>query len=307
MKIFNNASEMIGHTPLMDIGRFAEGAAARVAVKLEYKNPAGSSKDRVGLALIRDAVERGLLAPGGTVIEPTSGNTGIGIASACAALGYRAVIVMPDSMSAERRKLMTAYGAELVLTPGAQGMAGAVAKAQELKDSIPGSVIAGQFVNPANPKVHFDTTGPEIWEDTDGKVDIFVASIGTGGTVSGVGRYLKSRNSAVKIVGIEPAESPLISQGRSGPHGIQGIGANFVPDTLDREVIDEMLTVATADAFTAARNFARSAGVLVGISSGAALCGAMELAKRPENAGKLIVALLPDSGERYLSVPGLFD
>ena len=290
MKIFNNASEMIGHTPLMDIGRFAEGAAARVAVKLEYKNPAGSSKDRVGLALIRDAVERGLLAPGGTVIEPTSGNTGIGIASACAALGYRAVIVMPDSMSAERRKLMTAYGAELVLTPGAQGMAGAVAKAQELKDSIPGSVIAGQFVNPANPKVHFDTTGPEIWEDTDGKVDIFVASIGTGGTVSGVGRYLKSRNSAVKIVGIEPAESPLISQGRSGPHGIQGIGANFVPDTLDREVIDEMLTVATADAFTAARNF-----------------GAMELAKRPENAGKLIVALLPDSGERYLSVPGLFD
>ncbi|MBQ3404557.1 MAG: cysteine synthase A [Oscillospiraceae bacterium] len=298
---------MIGHTPLMDIGGFTEGAAARVVVKLEYKNPAGSSKDRIGLALIKDAVERGLLAPGGTVIEPTSGNTGIGIASACAALGYRAVIVMPDSMSAERRKLMGAYGAELVLTPGAQGMAGAIAKAQELKESIPGSIIAGQFVNPANPRAHFETTGPEIWEDTDGKVDIFAAAMGTGGTVSGVGRFLKSRKPEVKVVGIEPKESPLVSEGRSGPHGIQGIGPNFVPDTLDRGILDEVLTVTTADAYSAARNFARSAGVLVGISSGAALAGALELAKRPENAGKLIVALLPDSGERYLSVQGLFD
>ena len=273
----------------------------RLLAKLEGCNPAGSAKDRVALSMILDAEEKGLLKPGSVIIEPPSGNTGIGLCCVAAARGYKCIIVMPDSMSVERQKLMTAFGAQLVLTPGAGGMSAAIARAEELKASIPGSIIAGQFENPANPDAHYRTTGPEIWTDTEGKVDIFVAGIGTGGTITGTGRYLKEKNPAIKIVGVEPADSPLLTRGVSGPHGIQGIGANFVPSILDRSVIDEILPVTTEDAYTAGRRMGTEEGVLAGISGGAALWAAMELAKRPENAGKTIVALLPDSGERYLS------
>ena len=276
---------------------------ARVLAKLEMFNPAGSAKDRVAKAMLDDAEAKGLLASGGTIIEPTSGNTGIGLASIGASRGYRVIIVMPDSMSVERRLLMTAYGAELVLTEGKKGMAGAVEKAEELKASIPGALILGQFENPANPAAHRVTTGPEIWEDTDGKVDIFVAGVGTGGTISGVGQYLKSRKGGVKIVAVEPKTSPLLSEGHAGPHGLQGIGANFIPKALDRDIYDEVLTVSDEEAYAAGRQLAAREGILAGISSGAALHAAIELAKRPENAGKCIVALLPDTGERYLSSP----
>ena len=271
--------------------------------KLECMNPAGSAKDRVAANMIARAETEGRLAPGGTIIEPTSGNTGIGLAAAAAAKGYRVILTMPDTMSVERRALIAAYGAEIILTPGAAGMAGAVAKAEELHQSIPGSIIAGQFENPANPAAHEKTTGPEIWADTEGKVDIFVAGVGTGGTVSGVGRYLKAQNPAVRVVAFEPASSPLLTEGHAGPHGLQGIGANFVPENLDRSVLDEVLTVTDADAYATGRELARTEGILVGITSGAAVWAAAQLARQPENAGKTIVALLPDSGERYLSTP----
>ena len=297
-KIYTSTEELIGRTPLLEL---KTETPARILAKLECFNPGGSAKDRVAKAMLDDAEEKGLLRPGAVIIEPTSGNTGIGLALVAALRGYRAMIVMPDSMSVERQKLMKAYGAEVVLTPGGKGMAGAIAKAEELASSIPGSFIPGQFVNPANARAHFNTTGPEIWEDTQGKVDIFVAGVGTGGTVTGVGAYLKSKNSAVKVVAVEPAGSPVLSGGRAGSHGLQGIGAGFVPEVLDRAVIDQVLTATEADAFAAARAFGRSAGILVGISSGAALWAARELANRPENRGKTIVALLPDSGERYLS------
>ena len=274
---------------------------ARILFKLECFNPGGSAKDRAAVAMLNDAENRGILKPGAVIIEPTSGNTGIGLALVGTIRGYRVIIVMPDSMSMERRKLMGAYGAELVLTPGELGMTGAIAKAEELAASIPGSFIPGQFVNPANADAHFNTTGPEIWEDTQGSVDIFVAGVGTGGTVTGVGRYLKSKNPQVEVVAVEPAASPVLSGGKAGPHGIQGIGANFVPEVLDRTVIDRIMTAREEDAYAAARNFGRTAGILVGISSGAALWAARELASLPENKGKTIVALLPDSGERYLS------
>ena len=303
MKIYKSVSELVGHTPIAELRNIEKenGLLARVLVKLERFNPTGSAKDRAAKAILDDAEAKGIIGRGSVIIEPTSGNTGIGIAAIGASRGYKVIIVMPDSMSEERRLLMTAYGAELVLTPGKLGMAGAVKKAEELKSSIPGSIIAGQFVNPANPAAHRVTTSPEIWEDTDGKVDIFVAGVGTGGTISGVGEYLKSRNKDVKIVAVEPAGSPLLSKGIAGPHDLQGIGANFVPETLNRDILDEIMTVSDEDAYAAGREIARSEGLLVGISSGAALHAAKELAKRRENAGKTIVALLPDTGERYLS------
>ena len=301
--IKTSVSQLIGKTPLLELCNIEkkDGLSVRLLAKVEGMNPAGSAKDRVGLAMIEDAEKKGLLQPGSTIIEPTSGNTGIGLCCVAAARGYNCIIVMPDSMSIERQKLMTAFGARLVLTPGAQGMAGAIAKAEELKSQIPGSIIAGQFVNPANPDAHYRTTGPEIWADTDGKVDIFVAGIGTGGTITGVGRYLKEQNPDIKIVGMEPADAPLLTAGKAGPHGIQGIGANFVPEILDLGVVDEVITCPLDGAYECGRRLGREEGVLAGISSGGALWAALELAKRPEYAGKTIVVLLPDSGERYLS------
>ena len=304
-QIYTSADQLIGHTPLLELTHIekAHGLKAKVVAKLEYFNPAGSVKDRIARAMIDDAEAKGILKPGSVIIEPTSGNTGIGLASVAAARGYRIIIVMPETMSVERRQLMKAYGAELVLTEGAKGMKGAIAKADELAKEIPNSFVPGQFVNAANPKAHFESTGPEIWQDTDGKVDIFVAGVGTGGTVTGVGRYLKSQNPAVKVVAVEPASSPVLSKGVSGSHKIQGIGAGFVPDVLDTKVYDEIIPVENDDAFTAGREIGRREGVLVGISSGAAIWAAIELAKRPENEGKTIVALLPDTGDRYLSTP----
>ena len=304
-KIFTSADQLIGKTPLLELVHIekAEGLEAKVLGKLEYFNPAGSVKDRIAKAMIDDAEQKGLLKPGSVIIEPTSGNTGIGLASVAAARGYRIIIVMPETMSVERRQLMKAYGAELVLTEGAKGMKGAIAKADELAKEIPNSFIPGQFVNPANPAVHKATTGPEIWEDTDGKVDIFVAGVGTGGTVTGVGEYLKSRNPHVKVVAVEPAASPVLSKGVSGSHKIQGIGAGFVPDVLDTKVYDEIIPVENDDAFATGKLIGKKEGVLVGISSGAAVWAAIQLAKRPENKGKTIVALLPDTGDRYLSTP----
>ena len=301
--IYTSIDQTIGHTPLLELTNIEKklGLKARVLVKLEYFNPGGSVKDRVAQAMIDAAEASGELQPGGTIIEPTSGNTGIGLASIAAARGYRIIITMPETMSIERRKLMRGYGAELVLTDGAAGMKGAIAKAEELKAQIPGSVIAGQFVNPANPAVHKATTGPEIWQDTDGEVDVFVAGVGTGGTVTGVGTYLKEQKPAVKVVAVEPASSPVLSKGTSGAHKIQGIGAGFVPDVLDTTIYDEIIPVENEDAFTTAQLVGHSEGVLVGISSGAATWAAIELAKRPENEGKTIVALLADTGERYLS------
>ena len=304
-KIFTSADQLIGKTPLLELVHIekSEGLEAKVLGKLEYFNPAGSVKDRIAKAMIDDAEQKGLLKPGSVIIEPTSGNTGIGLASVAAARGYRIIIVMPETMSVERRQLMKAYGAELVLSDGAKGMKGAIAKADELAKEIPNSFIPGQFVNPANPAVHKATTGPEIWEDTDGKVDIFVAGVGTGGTVTGIGEYLKSRNPHVKVVAVEPAASPVLSKGVSGSHKIQGIGAGFVPDVLDTKVYDEIIPVENDDAFATGKLIGKKEGVLVGISSGAAVWAAIQLAKRPENKGKTIVALLPDTGDRYLSTP----
>ena len=300
-KIYTSADQLIGHTPLLELTHIEEGLGAKILAKLEYFNPAGSVKDRIAKAMLDDAEKSGKLKKGAVIIEPTSGNTGIGLASVAAARGYRIIIVMPETMSVERRQLMKAYGAELVLTEGAKGMKGAIAKAEELAKEIPNSFIPGQFVNPANPAAHKATTGPEIWEDTDGKVDIFVAGVGTGGTVSGVGEYLKSQNPNVKVVAVEPADSPVLSKGTAGSHKIQGIGAGFVPDTLNTKIYDEVIAVANEAAFEAGREIGKKEGVLVGISSGAALWAAKELAKRPENKGKTIVALLPDTGDRYLS------
>ena len=304
-KIYTSADQLIGHTPLLELTHIEKnnGLEAKVLAKLEYLNPAGSVKDRIAKAMLDDAEAKGLLKPDSVIIEPTSGNTGIGLASVAAARGYRIIIVMPETMSVERRQLMKAYGAELVLTEGAKGMKGAIAKADELAKELPNSFIPGQFVNPANPAAHKATTGPEIWEDTDGKVDIFVAGVGTGGTITGVGEYLKSQNPNVKVVAVEPASSPVLSKGTAGAHKIQGIGAGFVPDVLDTKVYDEIIPVANEDAFAAGKEVGRSEGVLVGISAGAALWAAIELAKRPENKGKPIVALLPDTGDRYLSTP----
>ena len=304
-KIYTSVDQLIGKTPLLELTHLeqAEGLQARVLGKLEYLNPAGSVKDRVAKAMIDDAEQRGALKPGSVIIEPTSGNTGIGLASVAAARGYRIIIVMPETMSVERRQLMKAYGAELVLTEGAKGMKGAIAKAEELAREIPDSFIPGQFVNPANPAAHKASTGPEIWEDTDGKVDIFVAGVGTGGTVTGVGEYLKSQNPNVKVVAVEPAASPVLSKGVAGAHKIQGIGAGFVPDVLDTKIYDEIIPVENDDAFATGKLVGKKEGVLVGISSGAALWAAIQLAKRPENKGKTIVALLPDTGDRYLSTP----
>ena len=306
-KIYTAVDQLIGHTPLLEVRRIEQalGLKARVLCKLEYLNPAGSVKDRVAKAMLDDAEATGRLQPGGVVIEPTSGNTGIGLASVAAARGYRVIIVMPDSMSAERRALMKAYGAELVLTPGAQGMAGAIAKARELAGATPGAMVAGQFDNPANPAAHEATTGPEIWQDTDGAVDAFVAGVGTGGTITGVGHYLKARNPAVRIVAVEPADSPVLSGGKPGPHKLQGIGAGFVPGVLDTAVYDEVLRATTEDSYETARLLGVREGVLAGISSGTALWGALQLARRPEFEGKTIVALLPDTGDRYLST-GVF-
>ena len=304
-KIYTSADQLIGRTPLLELTHIeaAEGLQAKILGKLEYFNPAGSVKDRIAKAMIDDAEASGKLKPGSVIIEPTSGNTGIGLASVAAARGYRIIIVMPETMSVERRQLMKAYGAELVLTDGAKGMKGAIAKADELAKEIPNSFVPGQFVNPANPDAHKRTTGPEIWEDTDGKVDIFVAGVGTGGTVTGVGEYLKSQNPAVKVVAVEPATSPVLSKGVAGAHKIQGIGAGFVPDVLNTKVYDEVIPVANEDAFAAGKLVGHREGVLVGISSGAAVWAAIELAKRSENKGKTIVALLPDTGDRYLSTP----
>ena len=305
--VYTSADQLIGKTPLLELTQIEKQhqLSARILAKLELFNPGGSAKDRVALSMILDAEEKGLLKPGATIIEPTSGNTGIGLAAVATIRGYKAIIVMPDSMSAERQMLMTAYGAELVLTPGKDGMTGAIAKAEELDAQIPGSFIPDQFANPANAKAHYETTGPEIWADTDGEVDIFVACVGTGGTITGTGRYLKERNPKVQVVAVEPAESPLLSGGKAGPHGIQGIGANFIPKVLDTSVYDEVMTVTTEEAYAAGRMLGKTEGILCGISSGAALCAAMELAKRPENAGKTVVALLPDTGDRYLST-GMF-
>lgn len=297
--LYESPLELIGATPTVRLNKLSKNAA--LLAKLESRSISGSAKDRIALSMILDAEEKGLLAAGGTVIEPTSGNTGIGLCAVAASRGYRCIIVMPDTMSVERQKLVRAYGGQVVLTPGAEGMSGAIAKAEALAKEIPGSIIAGQFKNPANPEAHYRTTGPEIWADTQGNVDIFVAGIGTGGTVSGVGRYLKEKNPGVRIIGIEPADSPLLTQGRSGAHGLQGIGANFVPDTLDLTCIDQILTVTTAEAYHAARLLGREEGLLCGISGGAALHAALTLANDPENRGKTIVVLLPDSGERYLS------
>lgn len=299
-KIYSDITELIGGTPLVRLSRFAPGLG--VLAKLERQNPAGSAKDRVALSMLRAAEAEGRLAPGGLVIEPTSGNTGIGLAALAAALGYRAVIVMPDSMSPERVKLIAAYGAEVVLTPGAEGMSGAVAKAEEISARSPGSIVAGQFSNPANPRAHYETTGPEIWRDTDGRVAAFVCGVGTGGTITGVGRYLKEQDPAVRVIAMEPASSPLLSEGRAGAHAIQGIGANFVPEALDTSVYDEVVTVTDEDALAAMQELARTEGLLCGVSSGAAAFAAREIAKRPEFAGKSVVCLLPDTGERYLSV-----
>ena len=304
-KIYTSADQLIGKTPLLELSHIekAEELKAKVLVKLEYFNPAGSVKDRVAKAMIDDAEATGALKPGSVIIEPTSGNTGIGLASVAAARGYRIFIVMPDTMSVERRQLMKAYGAELVLSEGAKGMKGAIAKADELAKEIPNSFIPGQFVNPANPKAHFETTGPEIWEDTDGAVDVFVAGVGTGGTLTGVGQYLKSKKPGVKVVAVEPKDSPVLSEGHAGSHKIQGIGAGFVPDVLDTKIYDEIIPVTNEDAFATGKRIGHAEGVLVGISSGAAVWAAIELAKRPENAGKTIVTLLPDTGDRYLSTP----
>ena len=299
-KIYSDITELIGGTPLVRLSRFAPGLG--VLAKLERQNPAGSAKDRVALSMLRAAEAEGRLAPGGLVIEPTSGNTGIGLAALAAALGYRAVIVMPDSMSPERVKLIAACGAEVVLTPGAEGMSGAVAKAEEISARSPGSIVAGQFSNPANPRAHYETTGPEIWRDTDGRVAAFVCGVGTGGTITGVGRYLKEQDPAVRVIAMEPASSPLLSEGRAGAHAIQGIGANFVPEALDTSVYDEVVAVTDEDALSAMRELARTEGLLCGVSSGAAAFAAREIAKRPEFAGKNVVCLLPDTGERYLSV-----
>ncbi len=302
-KIYKNLAELVGRTPLLEVANYSTGKdlKATILTKLEYFNPAGSVKDRIAKAMIEDAEKKGVLKPGSVIIEPTSGNTGIGVASVGTAKGYKVIIVMPETMSVERRSLIKAYGAEIVLTEGAKGMKGAIAKADELASETPNSFIPGQFVNPANPEIHKNTTGPEIWEDTDGKVDIFVAGVGTGGTVTGVGEYLKSQNPNVKIVAVEPADSPVLSEGKSGPHKIQGIGAGFVPDVLNTKIYDEIITVKNEDAFAGSRELSKKEGLLVGISSGAAIFAATELAKRPENAGKTIVALLPDTGERYLS------
>ncbi len=307
-KIYKNVGELVGRTPIVEAARFSEaiGAGTKLLAKLEYFNPAGSVKDRVALNMIEDAEKSGVLKPGATIIEPTSGNTGIGLAAVGVSKGYKVILTMPETMSIERRNLLKAYGAEIVLTEGAKGMTGAIKKADELKNEIEGSVILGQFVNPANPAVHVATTGPEVWEDTDGKVDIFVAGVGTGGTVTGVGQYLKSKKPDVKIIAVEPASSPVLSQGKSGAHKIQGIGAGFVPDVLDTKIYDEVFTVENTEAFEAGNRFAKTEGILVGISSGAALYAAAEISKRPENKGKVIVALLPDTGERYLST-ALFD
>ena len=309
MAIKQSITELIGNTPLLELVNFekANNLNAKIVAKLEYFNPAGSVKDRVANAMIADAEAKGVLKPGATIIEPTSGNTGIGLAAVGSAKGYHVILTMPETMSIERRKLVAAYGAEVVLTSGSAGMKGAIAKAEELEKSIENAVILGQFVNPANPKVHYETTGPEIWEQTEGKVDIFVAGVGTGGTVSGTGEYLKAQNPNVKVVAVEPATSPVLSEGKAGPHKIQGIGAGFVPDTLNTDIYDEILPVQNEDAFATGRALARSEGVLVGISSGAAVFAAAQLAKRPENAGKVIVALLPDTGERYLSTPMFAD
>ncbi|MBQ8930331.1 MAG: cysteine synthase A [Oscillospiraceae bacterium] len=305
MAIYQSIAQLVGGTPLVEPVNYnrKNNLEARVVVKLEYLNPAGSVKDRIAKAMIEEAEASGKLKPGGTIIEPTSGNTGIGLAAIGTAKGYKVIITMPETMSVERRNLMKAYGAELVLTEGAKGMKGAIAKAEELQTQIPGSVIAGQFVNPANPKAHLETTGPEVWRDTEGKVDIFVAGVGTGGTVTGVGQYLKSQNPDVKIVAVEPTDSPVLSKGVAGSHKIQGIGAGFVPDVLDTKVYDEIVPVSSDDAFATGKALARTDGILVGISSGAALWAATELARRPENKGKVIVALLPDTGDRYLSTP----
>ena len=309
MKIYKNVTELIGNTPLVELGNYEKkhDLKATILAKLEYFNPAGSVKDRIAKAMIEDAEAKGLLKPGSTIIEPTSGNTGIGLASIAASKGYRLILTMPETMSVERRNLLKAYGAELVLTEGSKGMKGAIAKADELAKETPDSFIPGQFVNPANPKAHFTTTGPEIWNDTDGKVDIFVAGIGTGGTVSGIGGYLKSQNPNVKVVGLEPAGSPFLTKGITGPHKLQGIGAGFKPDTLNRDILDEILTIENEDAFRTGKEIARTEGVLVGITSGAAVYAATVLAQRPENAGKTIVALLPDTGDRYLSTPMFAD
>lgn len=304
-KIYTSADQLVGHTPLLEVSNIEKelGLNAKVLVKLEYFNPAGSVKDRIAKAMLDDAEKSGKLKKGSTIIEPTSGNTGIGLCSVAAARGYKVIIVMPETMSVERRQIMKAYGAELVLTEGAKGMKGAIAKADELAASIPDSFIPGQFVNPANPKAHYESTGPEIWEDTDGKVDIFVAGVGTGGTITGTGKYLKSKNSDVKVVAVEPASSPVLSKGTAGAHKIQGIGAGFVPDVLDTKIYDEIIPVENDDAFAIGKLVGKKEGVLVGISSGAALWAAIELAKKPENKGKTIVALLPDTGDRYLSTP----
>jgi len=304
-KIYTSITELVGHTPLLELSNYEKnhGLEAKIIAKVEYFNPAGSVKDRIAKAIIEDYEAKGLLKPGATIIEPTSGNTGIGLAAIAAAKGYRLIIALPETMSVERRNLIKAYGAELVLTEGAKGMKGAIAKAEELQASIPGSVIAGQFVNPANPKAHYETTGPEIWEDSDGDIDFLVAGIGTGGTISGVGGYLKEKNPNIKVIAVEPKGSPVLSEGHAGPHKIQGIGAGFVPDTLNTKIYDEIIAVENEDAFATGREIARNDGILVGISAGAAVYAATVIASRPENKGKKIVVVLPDTGDRYLSTP----